>query len=191
LLAELLAAALPPPDRDPGAVQDAVREVLSRPEYTGQQPSLLERGVNWLLEQIGRILAEVGGSGRGSVIGVVVFLLLLAGVAFVIVRFSRGMTLNPERAMGPAVPRRSATDWRALAERNEQAGDWRGGLRCRYRALVADLAARGLVDEVPGTTAGDFAGATELFELAWYGNRPTGPEESSRFRGLADRVLAS
>jgi hypothetical protein len=78
-------------------------------------------------------------------------------------------------------------------------------LRCRYRALVADLAGRGLVDEVPGRTTGEyraevgenvprvapeFAGATELFEAAWYGNRPTGEEESQRFRRLADQVMA-
>jgi hypothetical protein len=70
---------------------------------------------------------------------------------------------------------------------------------------VADLASRGLVEEVPGRTAGeyrhqvevnvpasagDFDGATALFEAAWYGNRPTGPEEARRFRTLEGRVLA-
>ena len=34
-----------------------------------------------------------------------------------------------------------------------------------------------------------FGGASELFERAWYGNRPTGPTESERFRALADQVL--
>jgi hypothetical protein len=77
-------------------------------------------------------------------------------------------------------------------------------VRCRYRALVAELAARGLVDEVPGRTAGeyrgevrrnlpdaaaDFAGATELFELAWYGRGETGAQQASRLRELSGRVL--
>ena len=30
--------------------------------------------------------------------------------------------------------------------------------------------------------------AAELFDRAWYGNRPTGPEEAERFRELARRV---
>ncbi len=60
-----------------------------------------------------------------------------------------------------------------------------------------------MVDDVPGRTAGEeraavalarppiaapFAGATELFERAWYGGLPTGPAESERFRELATRV---
>ena len=70
--------------------------------------------------------------------------------------------------------------------------------------MVADLAARGVVDEVPGRTAGeyrtavtrstpaaapDFSVATELFERAWYGAKPTGPDDSARFRELSERVL--
>jgi hypothetical protein len=38
--------------------------------------------------------------------------------------------------------------------------------------------------------AREFGGATELFELAWYGNRATGAPESSRFKDLAERVMA-
>jgi hypothetical protein len=70
---------------------------------------------------------------------------------------------------------------------------------------VADLAARGLVEEVPGRTAGEyrrqvdavvpevapaFDGATSLFEGAWYGGRSTGAEEAARFRELEARVLS-
>ena len=62
-----------------------------------------------------------------------------------------------------------------------------------------------MVDEVPGRTAGEyrtlvrgatpqldepFAGATELFERAWYGDEDTGPEEAATFHHLADRVRA-
>jgi hypothetical protein len=69
---------------------------------------------------------------------------------------------------------------------------------------VADLALRGVVDEVPGRTAGeyrrevdqalpdaagDFAGATELFEVAWYGRADTGAQQAAHLRDLSDRVL--
>jgi hypothetical protein len=69
---------------------------------------------------------------------------------------------------------------------------------------VADLASRGLVEEVPGRTAGEyrnevwrnlpdaaaeFAGATELFEVAWYGRQETGAAQASHLRDLSGRIL--
>jgi len=122
----------------------------------------------------------------------------------VAVRYTRALRDGPGPAEVAPPRLRPAVDWRADAAANEAAGHWRAALRCRYRALVADLAARGLVEEVPGRTAGeyrrevgvnapaaagDFDGATALFEAAWYGNRPTGPDEAQRFRALEGRVL--
>jgi hypothetical protein len=87
----------------------------------------------------------------------------------------------------------------------ESTGDWKGGLRCRYRELVGELVARDVLRDVPGRTAGEyrtelrehapevaapFSGACDLFERAWYGDLPTGRDESEHFRELADRVLA-
>jgi hypothetical protein len=104
----------------------------------------------------------------------------------------------------PAGRRRSAAEWRAEADAQERAGAWREAVRSRYRALVADLASRGVVEEVPGRTAGeyrrevgralpgaagDFAGATELFEVAWYGHADTGAQQAAHLRDLTDRVL--
>jgi Domain of unknown function (DUF4129) len=202
----LVATRLPVPERDPEQVRDTVREVLARPEYQTRPPSPANRVTEWLLDRLADVLAGLTGSGPGSLIGLVLFVAILAGVGVLIVRFARGITRDPELAAAvPAAPLRPQADWLAEAERREGAGDWRGGLRCRYRALVAGLGARGLLDEVPGTTAGEyrlqvagnapavageFAGATELFELAWYGNRATGAPESARFRALAARVLA-
>src|SRR5919197_1551513 len=69
---------------------------------------------------------------------------------------------------------------------------------------VAALVGRGLVEEVPGRTAGEyrgevrrnapgaaeaFSGATDPFERAWYGRAPTGADDASHFRDLAGRVL--
>jgi hypothetical protein len=41
---------------------------------------------------------------------------------------------------------------------------------------------------VPAAAA-DFAGATELFEVAWYGRSDTGAREAAHLRDLSDRVL--
>jgi hypothetical protein len=193
------------PVRDPQEVREVVREVLSRPEFRPPERSLMERLLDWALEAIGRLLAALGGSGAGGIVGLVLLALVLVGVGILAARFSRGLTPSPEVAAAVAGGRRrSAAEWRAEAEAQERTGAWREAVRSRYRALVADLAARGLVEEVPGRTAGeyrrevgralpaaasDFAGATELFEVAWYGRADTGPPEAAHLRDLSDRVL--
>jgi hypothetical protein len=193
------------PVRDPQEVREVVREVLARPEFRPPERSLMERVLDWVLEAIGRLLAALGGSGAGGIVGLILLALVLVGVGILAARFSRGLTPSPEVAAAVVGGRRrSAAEWRAEAEAQERAGAWRDAVRSRYRALVADLAARGLVEEVPGRTAGeyrrevgralpaatgDFAGATELFEVAWYGRADTGPGEAAHLRDLSDRVL--
>ena len=189
------------PVRDPQEVREVVREVLSRPEFRPPERSLMERVLDWVLEGRGRLMAALGGSG----VGLVLLALVLVGVGILAARFSRGLTPSPEVAAAVVGGRRrSAAEWRAEAEGQERTGAWREAVRSRYRALVADLASRGLVEEVPGRTAGeyrrevgralpdaagDFAGATELFEVAWYGRSPTGAQEATHLRDLSDRVL--
>jgi hypothetical protein len=193
------------PVRDPQEVREVVREVLSRPEFRPPERSLMERLLDWVLEAVGRLLAALGGSGAGGIVGLVLLALVLVGVGILAARFSRELTPSPEvAAAAVGGRRRSGAEWRAEAEAQERAGAWRDAVRSRYRALVADLAARGLVEEVPGRTAGeyrrevgralpaaasDFAGATELFEVAWYGRADTGAREAAHLRDLSDRVL--
>ena len=201
-----LRADLPPPERPPGEVRDAIGEVLARPEYQRPSPGLIQRLRQAALDLIERILGALVGGGRGTIIAWVILALAILAIMVVATRFARGVTRDPGRGVSSvAVPRRGVSDWRADAEAAERAGQWRQALRCRYRALVAELADRGLVEEVAGRTAGEyraemagaapgvsapFAGATELFERAWYGDAPTGQEDAVRFRGLADEVLS-
>lgn len=195
----------PVPTRDPDQVHRAAGDVLSRPEFRRAARPLLSRVWAWLLERLGDLLATFASSPAGSIVGLTLFLLILAALAVLAVRFARGMTRDPEVAAAiPTAPRRSPEEWRSEAEAHERAGEWRQALRCRYRALLADLGGRGLVDEGPGRTAGEyrgevehnapaaaeaFAGATELFERAWYGRTPTGAGEVTHFRDLAGHVL--
>ncbi len=196
---------LPVPTHDPGQVQRTADEVLSRPEFRQATRPLLSRLWAWVLVHLGELLATLLGTRAGSIIGLLLFLLILAAVVVLTIRFTRGMTRDPRvAAVIPDAPRRSAEEWRTEAEAHERAGEWRHALRCRYRALVADLAGRGLVEEIAGRTAGEyraevernlpaaaeaFAGATRLFERAWYGRTPMGAGELTQFRGLAGRVL--
>src|SRR6266508_687309 len=172
-------ADLPAPSRDPGEIHRAVNEVLARREFRPAAQPLLDRIWTWIVTSLGELLAE---------------------------RFVRTMSRSPEVAAAiVSIPQRSAAEWRAEAEAHEAAREWRQAVRCRYRALVADLASRGVVEEVPGRTSGEyrgevsrnlpnaseaFAGATEVFDRAWYGRQPTGEGEATSFRDLAGRVLA-
>ena len=197
---------LPVPSHSGEEVDDAIDDVLARPEFHRDDPTLLERARDWVFEQLGRGIDALFRSGGGTLLGWAVVAIAVGLAVFFAVRLARGTQRDPGlRTAGRAGPaRRSAAEWRADAEANEAAGRWRAAVRCRYRALVADLAERGFVDDVPGRTAGehrrevaeavpaaaeDFSRASELFERAWYGNRPTGPDDTSRLRDLTDRVL--
>ena len=198
----LLLAELPRPHRDPGHVSTVVDRIVSHRPYARPGPSLLERVRDFMLDHVARLLAAVVGAGIGAWIVVAVVTTAVCVLAW---RFARGTSPDRGRASSSTEDRsRPAADWRAEAEAHERAGEWRQALRCRYRALVADLARRGVLEEIPGRTAGEyraklngaapaagpsFAGATELFERAWYGRRPTGADDDARFRDLAARVL--
>jgi hypothetical protein len=206
LLATVRSSDLPAPTRDPAQARRVVREVLARREFRPPDRPLFNRAMDWLLELVGRALAALGNSPAGGIVGLLLLALALLGVGLVVARFSRGMTRSPELAAAlPAAARRPPAEWLAEAEAHEAAGEWRQAVRCRYRAVVAELAARGLLEEVPGRTAGeyrgevgrglpaaaaDFAGVTELFEGAWYGRRATGAEQAAHLRDLSRRVLA-
>ena len=99
---------------------------------------------------------------------------------------------------------RSPQQWRADADEHRQAGRWREALRCRYRALVGDLARRGLIDEIPGRTSGEervqltavasaahdpFTAAADLFDDAWFGDRPIDQGDDDEFRRYEAEVL--
>ena len=160
-----------------------------------------QRVLDWLRDVIDKVL---NASSPGTAAGLVLLVIVLAVVIVLLLRIGRTVQRDPGGVAVHENVGRPATDWRAAAARHEAAGEWRDALRCRYRALVADLAARGLVDEIPGRTTGeyraevaesvpaadrDFGVATDLFERAWYGAADAGPDENERLRGAADRVL--
>jgi predicted lipid-binding transport protein (Tim44 family) len=195
----------PAPSRDPGQVHRAVEEVLARPEFRPAARPLLDRIWTWIVTLLGGLLADLTATTAGSIIGLALFAVILILLGLLAARFIRTMSRSPEvEAAVVARPQRSTAEWRAEAEAHEAAGEWRQAVRCRYRALVADLASRGVVEEVPGRTSGEyrgevdrnfpdaaeaFGGATEVFDRAWYGRSPTGAGEAARFRELAGRVL--
>lgn len=195
------AADLPPSANDPAEVRDRAEDIVARSEYDLPECSVLQRALDWAAERLDRLL---GGTGGGALVGWLVLALAVAATVWFLTRVGR--TVQPGRRVGVEVEdvlRSSPTEWRAEAEALEADGAWKAALRCRYRALVGDLVAEGVLEDVAGRTTGefrqevaeragdrsaDFATATELFDLAWYADRPTGPEENARFRAAAERV---
>jgi hypothetical protein len=200
------AAPLPEPTHDPEEVEELADEILDRSEFRQPEPNPLERARQWVEREVGELFESAFSGSAGSLVGWAVLAAGLAAALWFGTRFGR--TVQSGRGVAVTVEhghQRTPGEWRSEAADHEAAGRWKQALRCRYRALVGDLVAAGVLDDVAGRTSGefrrevadrapgaaaDFGGATELFELAWYGDRPTGPDENRRFRDLADRVGA-
>lgn len=181
-------------------------EILARPEYQPPEKSWLEQALDWVNEAARSFLNSLLVGGAASVISWVVLGGLVAIVVVLVVRVARTMQRVPVHTVESVVAqRRSPVDWEREAAQFEATGEWKDGLRCRYRALVATLIERDMLRDVPGRTAGEFrvelathasasaaaafSGASELFERAWYGDVPTGPAETELFRARADEAL--
>jgi hypothetical protein len=199
---------LPPSEHDPSSVRDLADEILSQARYDRPPKSIPDRVLEWFGEQITKLIEGLVGGGGGAVVAWVILLGAAAAVVLLLVRYGRvtipALARDPEPEVMVELTR-SAREWREEAERLEAEDRWAEGLRCRYRALVADLVRRGTIPEQAGRTAGEyardvalrlpdvapsFAAATELFEAVWYGGATPGPAEAERFRDLDARVLA-
>ncbi len=194
----------PPPADESVARAD---EILSRPEFAPPERSLFQRVTDWIGERISDLLTNLFGGGQGSFSSWIVLGLCVAVIGVVIFFVVRSLRRDPPVDLTPDDGEvvRSSADWRTEAERFEAAGSWKAALRARYRELIAELVARGVVRDVPGRTTGeyrtevrrrvpsvadDFDVASALFDAAWYGDLPTGADENRAFRERSRRVVA-
>jgi hypothetical protein len=204
----LAARPLPVPVQSPATSHDKAKQILAQPQFRKAQPGLVAQALRAIADGIAWVIAHLAASGSGAVVAWLVLGAVVGLIAVVAVRVGRTVQRVPERPELPAAieVRRTPGEWRSEAEAFEARGDWKEGLRCRYRGLVAELIAANLVRDLPGRTTGelradlgsslpdaqpDFSGAAELFERAWYGDRPTGAAESARFEQLASNVVAA
>ncbi len=196
---------LPTPQEAPAQARRRAEEILARPELRPEPRPLVER----VLDELGELLDRVVG-GVGSVSPLLAWAIVgaVAGLlGFALWRGVRALQGDAAVRGGVGVDgrRRPPADWRAEAAAHEAAGRWREALRCSWRAVVAELAARGLLEEVPGRTTGEyrravarslpdgaaaFSRSTRLFEDAWYAAVEVGPAEAAEVRDLGDQVLA-
>lgn len=200
---------LPPSVHDPERVRDLADRILAEPRYDRPPKSLPDRILEWFGEQLAKVLGSLVGSGAGTIVAWAFVLGAVALVAYLVVR--HGRIARPPRTAEPGASvmvelTRTPAEWRAEAAALEAQGRWREGLRCRHRAVIAELVRRGAIPDQAGRTAGEYvrdvaaslpeaapalAAATELFEAAWYGGAATGEAESARFQVLDAQVLAA
>ncbi len=204
--AEVVDGELPEPTTDPADVRARAEKILARPELRPEEPSLFERALDRIAEELVGLLERGLGTGSGM-FGWFLLAALLALVAWLVRRISPTAHRTAEASSSPDVvveEHRSASDWADAARAHEAAGAWVEALRCRYRALVAELVDRDVVRDVPGRTVGEyreeiasarpaaaapFRAATTLYEDAWYGHRGAGPAEAEEFADGARAVL--
>jgi hypothetical protein len=193
----------------PEEIRQTADEILARSEFDDPEPNIFQRITTWVDDRIHDVLDLVGHSG---IIQILTIVALVAGLVVLVRWLAKRDWSRRRRGHGDdgvsidEVRRRSPADWRAEADEREARGEWKLALRCRYRALVGDLLAERLVDDVAGRTTGElradvaeraperaaaFSAASDLFDLAWYADRPTGPEQSARFQALALEVTGA
>ena len=157
-----LPADLPPPEHTPAEAREAADRILERSEYEWDDGSLIDRIVEWLAEQFGRLTSPLGLSS-GEVptwVGWLVLGVLVAVVVLLVYRGRSGWRREraPDDAAGGRVvvaPGDEGVDWDAEAARCEAEGRWHEALRARYRLLVGRLATGGVLGDLVGRTAGE------------------------------------
>lgn len=174
------------------AAAEAAKE-LSKPAYGQAGESLVARAMQKVLEWVGDLLQDVAGNSPSGRAGLVILLLLIA-LVFVVVLWRAGVlrtTRSEARTVFDTARPRTAAQYRAEAEAAADAGEFAAAIRSRFRACVAELTERTVLDDRPGRTAYEAVAdagravpalqqplqpAALVFTEVVYGNRPGTPE---------------
>lgn len=180
--------------------QRAAERELADPLYHGDDPSLLDRGVQWVLDQLFGLLTRAehlspGGYQGLFVLGVLAVLTVI-GIRLATGRISR--TVDADATLFTAAPL-SAAQYRQAADDYAADGAWAHAVRERLRAILRDLEQRDLLDPRPGRTADEAAAeagqalpdcasglreAAQIFDDVWYGGRPATQAMDARLRAI-------
>ena len=172
---------------DREAARRAAQEELSRRPYQEAKPPWTYRLLNWLFEQLDKALSQATEVVPGGALGLVVLVLLVAGViALVVWRVRPSGVHRSDEALFGGSEALTADGHRRLAEEAAARGAWADAVRERLRAVARELEARGVLDPRPGRTADELAreaGAAvpvvaeplargvRVFDDVWYGGR--------------------
>ncbi|HEY4570488.1 MAG TPA: DUF4129 domain-containing protein [Kribbella sp.] len=146
----------PPVDIDRDQAADEAARELSKSVYRESGGSLLERAIGKVMDWIGDLLNSLTGTSPNGHAGLAMLIGLLLLVVVVVLwragvlRTSRRV---PSQAVFDTARPRSAAEYRRLAEQEAAAGDYALAIRSRFRACVAELTERTVLDDRAGRTA--------------------------------------
>jgi hypothetical protein len=188
-MAPRAAATLPgevPVDLTRGEARRLAELELADPAYRSAQPGLIQRAIEWIIEQVQLLITRVSEAAPGGWWGVLGLVLLLV-VAALFARWRMGPVSRSATVTFTVDPGTSAAEFRARAELAAGAQDWPQAVSARMRALVRRCQERGLIDDRPGWTADEVAAevgqqlpgtmeplaeAARVFDDVRYGGRP-------------------
>ncbi|MBW1599922.1 DUF4129 domain-containing protein [Streptomyces sp. JJ38] len=190
-------------DRDSG--REAAERELSKPVYQADEPGLVERAVEWVLDRLNDLLGAALDLSPGGWAGLAV--IALAVLALLIALRLRLGRLRPgphaaTASLFDASPR-SSDEHRAAAEREAAAGAWSAAVQERMRAVVRGLEERALLDPQPGRTADEAAteagralpghaaalrSAARAFDEVTYAGRPGTQAAHAELRALDEAL---
>ena len=184
----------PPVDIDRDQAADEAARELSKSVYRESGSSLLERAIGKVMDWIGDLLNSLTGTSPNGHAGLAMLIGLLLLVV-VVVLWRAGVLRTSRRVASQAVfdtaRPRSAAEYRRLAEQEAAAGNYAVAIRSRFRACVAELTERTVLDDRAGRTAYEVVAdasqaapelrqslqpAASVFTEVVYGNRPGTPE---------------
>ena len=197
------AEAMPTIDIDGQTAHDAAERELSKPIYP--KASLTDRIAEWIDEILHRLTAGAADLPGGWLALVVLGLLAVAAV-FAAVRVARRTMGRSAHAGLYGAGVRSAAEHRAQAELAAARGDWSTAIRQRVRAIGRHLEEDGVLNAVPGRTAGELAReagralpdlaseigtAADLFNEVTYGGQPGSEVGYRAVAAVDDRLIAT
>jgi hypothetical protein len=185
---------------------DLARLELAKPRYRAEDEPLVQRAIRWLAERVQELIDTAATTSPLGWFGLLGVLALVVGIVVVVRRRTGPLTRG---GAAPALfdgATRDAAAYRAEAEAHAARGDWAEAVRARLRALVRDLADRGLVDAGAGRTADEIAreagaalpeaaadlrAAARTFDDIWYGGHPAGRASYERVVATDERVAVA
>lgn len=185
--------------------RELARRELADPRYDSE-PGLAQRFIEWLLEQVSRLLDAAAGA-LTSTIGAVLLALIIAIIVAIVLRYSP----LARRAATRATPlfddsRRTAREFRAAADAASREQRWSEAVVERFRAVIATLEERSVLDRRPGRTADEaardagvalpglsteLAAAARVFDGVHYGGDDATADDDGRLRELDDAVTGA
>ncbi|NNE95023.1 MAG: DUF4129 domain-containing protein [Acidimicrobiales bacterium] len=185
----------------PEDLRQRADEVLAQDKFAPEEPGLLDRAWERVIELISDLLSVVADSTvfGGVAIGWIILAAMVGLIVFFLYRYLPRYGSSGRRSVEPTIvverAHRSRDEWLAEARDAESAGRYREAVRARYRAMVAGLVDRGEIPEDPGATPNElrsafggserrtapFGSATAAYSDVWYGGDRAERADSERF----------